>query len=405
VVPRKLRRINAFEIACTKLGAITPIERSTVCIRLLGPPSTAMERAVAHLFEPIQLRDIVLKNRIGIPPMCQYSARDGIASDWHFVHYASRAVGGAALMILEATAVSAQGRISPGDLGIWDDTHIAPLARIAEFAQRYGCVTAVQLAHAGRKGSVRLGWEQQVSLDEAQGGWRTVAPSPIAFDEGYAVPAQLSDDGIRHVIAQFADGARRARDAGFEAVEVHAAHGYLLHQFLSPLSNRRTDGYGGSFENRIRLVREVVAAVRSQWPERLPLLLRLSATDWVQGGWSADETVELCRVLRTCGVDLVDVSSAGLVPYAQLPAGSGFQTGFAARVRREADIATAAVGLITAPAQADHIVRSGQADMVLLGREILRTPYWPLAAAQALGQKVAWPPQYLRAAPVGSPTA
>jgi 2,4-dienoyl-CoA reductase-like NADH-dependent reductase (Old Yellow Enzyme family) len=358
---------------------------------------------VAHLFEPFQLRDIVLKNRIGIPPMCQYSARDGIASDWHFVHYASRAVGGAALMILEATAVAAQGRISPGDLGIWDDKQIGPLARIAEFAQKQGCVAAVQLAHAGRKASVGLGWEDQATLSESNGGWQSVAPSPIAFDEANAVPLELDQDGIGHVILQFAAGARRALKAGFEALEIHAAHGYLLHQFLSPLSNRRTDAYGGSFENRIRAVREVVAAVREEWPERLPLLVRLSATDWVQGGWNEDETVELCRRLRKSGVDLIDVSSAGLIPYARIPAGPGFQTGFAARVRREAEIATAAVGMISSPTQADHIIRSGQADMVLLGREILRNPYWPLAAAQALGQKAAWPKQYLRAAPAGSP--
>jgi 2,4-dienoyl-CoA reductase-like NADH-dependent reductase (Old Yellow Enzyme family) len=288
-------------------------------------------------------------------------------------------------------------------LGIWNEQQVGPLARIAEFAQQRGCVAAVQLAHAGRKASVTLGWQQQGSLPQGKGGWETVGPSPLAFDEGYAVPLELGRDGIERVIEQFAAGANRTLEAGFEAVEIHAAHGYLLHQFLSPLSNQRTDAYGGSFENRIRLVREVVEAVRAKWPERLPLLVRLSATDWVQGGWNVDETVELCRVLRKAGVDLVDVSSAGLVPYARIPAGPGFQTEFAARVRRESQIATAAVGLITSPEQADHIVRSGQADMVLLGREILRNPYWPLAAAQSLGHKAAWPEQYLRAAPAGSP--
>ncbi len=357
---------------------------------------------MAHLFEPLKLRDIVFINRIGIPPMCQYSARDGMASDWHFVHYGSRAVGGAALMILEATAVTPEGRISAGDLGIWDDKHIEPLARIARFAQAQGCVTAVQLAHAGRKASVGLGWQAQSTLRESEGGWSAVAPSSVSFGEGYAVPSELDAAGIRHVIARFATGARRAREAGFQTVEIHAAHGYLLHQFLSPLSNRRKDAYGGSFENRTRLVREVVAAVRAEWPERLPLLIRLSATDWVDGGWNADETVELCRALKGLGTDLVDVSSAGLVPTAKIPAGPGFQTGFAEKIRREASIATAAVGLITSPAQADHIIRSGQADMVLLGREILRNPYWPLAAAQALGHETAWPRQYLRAAPSGS---
>ncbi|MFA6970657.1 MAG: NADH:flavin oxidoreductase/NADH oxidase [Gallionella sp.] len=357
---------------------------------------------MAHLFEPLKLRDIVLSNRIGIPPMCQYSAQDGMAADWHFVHYGSRAVGGAALMIVEATAVTPEGRISPGDLGIWDDRHIEPLARIVRFSQAQGCVTAIQLAHAGRKASVGLGWQAQSTLSESEGGWTVVAPSPVSFGEDYVVPCELDEAAICQVIARFAAGASRALAAGFQAVEIHAAHGYLLHQFLSPLSNLRTDRYGGSFENRTRLVREVVAAVRAVWSERLPLLIRLSATDWVDGGWSADETVELCRGLKEMGVDLVDVSSAGLLPAAKIPAGPGFQTEFAARVRREAGVPTAAVGLITSPAQADHIIRSGQADMVLLGREMLRNPYWPLSAAQALGQAACWPVQYLRAGPPGS---
>lgn len=355
---------------------------------------------MTHLFASFPLRDVTLANRIGIPPMCQYSARDGLASDWHFVHYGSRAVGGAGLMIVEATAVTPAGRISPGDLGIWDDRHIEPLARIARFSREQGCVPAIQLAHAGRKASVGLGWQAQQSLKPDDGGWATVAPSPVTFGEGYAVPHELSPAGIRQIIAEFAAGARRAREAGFQAVEIHAAHGYLLHQFLSPLANRRADAWGGGFDNRTRLVRDVVAAVRDEWPERLPLLIRLSATDWVDGGWNADETVALCRVLKDMGIDLVDVSTAGLVPTAKIPVGPGFQTEFAARVRHEAGIASAAVGLITSPAQADHIVRSGQADVVLLGREMLRNPYWPLSAAQALGQKTTWPPQYLRAAPV-----
>lgn len=358
---------------------------------------------MTHLFEPLQLRDVVLPNRIGIPPMCQYSARDGMASDWHFVHYGSRAVGGAGLMIIEATAVMPEGRISPFDLGIWNDSQIGPLARIVGFAAEQGCVAAVQLAHAGRKASVGAGWQPQKTLSGAEGGWTIVAPSPVSFGEGYAAPKALDEAGIREVIAQFAASARRAREAGFRVVEIHAAHGYLLHQFLSPLSNQRTDAYGGSFENRSRLVREVIAAVRAEWPQHLPLLVRVSATDWIAGGWNADETVELCRALKGLGVDLVDVSTAGLLPTAKIPAGPGFQTGFAARIRQEAGIPTAAVGLITSPAQADHIVRSGQADLVLIGREILRNPSWPLAAAQALGQTTAWPAQYLRAAPAGSP--
>ncbi len=357
---------------------------------------------MTNLFEPLKLRDITLSNRIGIPPMCQYSASDGMAANWHFVHYGSRAVGGAALMIIEATAVTPEGRITPGDLGLWEDRQLEPLARIAQFAQGQGCIAAVQLAHAGRKGSAARGWQAQRSLDASEGGWTTVAPSAVSFGEGYAVPRELDETGIRQVLAQFTAAAERAREAGLQIAEIHAAHGYLLHQFLSPLSNRRTDGYGGSFDNRTRLVREVVAAVRAKWPERLPLLIRLSATDWVDGGWNVDETIELCRTLRGLGVDLVDVSSAGLVPTAKIPTGPGFQTEFAARVRREAGVATAAVGLITSPAQADHIIRTGQADLVLLGREILRNPYWPMHAAQALGHAAIWPPQYLRAAPAGS---
>ena len=357
---------------------------------------------MTHLFEAFKLREISFANRIGIPPMCQYSAKDGMASDWHFVHYGSRAVGGAALMIMEASAIAPEGRISLGDLGIWDDRHIEPLSRIANFAKGQGCVPAIQLAHAGRKASVGLGWERQRTLSKSEGGWSTLAPSAVSFGEGYVAPEELSDDGIKNVIAQFVAAAKRAHEAGFSSVEIHAAHGYLLHQFLSPLSNRRQDAYGGSFENRIRLVREVVDAVRKTWPERLPLLIRLSATDWMEGGWNIDETVELSKILKDSGVDLVDVSSAGLLPTAKIPAGPGFQTEFAARIRREAGIPTAAVGLITSAAQADHVIRSQQADMVLIGREILRNPYWPLAAAQALGQTSGWPPQYLRAAPQGA---
>lgn len=357
---------------------------------------------MTHLFEPLKLREIILSNRIGIPPMCQYSAQEGVASDWHFVHYGSRAVGGAALMIIEATAISAEGRISPGDMGLWNDTQIEPLARIADFATKQGCVAAVQLAHAGRKASVGLGWQAQRTLNTGEGGWMPVAPSAIAFGEDYVQPHELDVAGIKGVIAQFMASTRRALEAGFQTIEIHAAHGYLLHQFLSPLSNQRTDTYGGSFENRTRLVREVITAVRTEWPERLPLLIRLSATDWVEGGWNVEETIELCCTLKELGVDLVDVSSAGLVPTAKIPVGPGFQTEFAARIRSKADIPTAAVGLITSPAQADHIIRSGQADMVLIGREMLRNPYWPMTAAQALGQVVNCPNQYLRSAPYGS---
>ena len=357
---------------------------------------------MAHLFDSLKLRDIVLPNRIGLPPMCQYSAHDGVAADWHFVHYGTRATGGAGLMIVEATAVTAEGRISPGDLGLWNDGQIEPLARIARFAGEHGTVAAVQLAHAGRKAGISLGWQEQRSLRADEGGWATVAPSALSFGPGYDVPQALDEAGIRAVIDQFAAAARRARDAGFPIVEIHAAHGYLLHQFLSPLSNQRTDEWGGSFENRTRLVREVARTVRAEWPERLPLLIRLSATDWVEGSWNIEETVALCRSLKELGIDLVDVSTAGLLPTAKIPVGPGFQTEFAERVRHEADLPVAAVGMITSPAQADHIVRSGQADMVLLGRELLRNPYWPLAAARELGQPASWPKQYLRAAPAGS---
>jgi len=358
---------------------------------------------MTHLFQPLQLRGLALSNRIAIPPMCQYSAHDGLAGDWHFVHYGSRAVGGAALLIVEATAVAPEGRISPGDLGLWQDEQGEPLARIARFMRQQGCVAGIQLAHAGRKGSTGLGWQAARTLTAAEGGWQTIAPSAVRFGDDYAVPREMTPADIRRVVQEFAAGARRARAAAFQVAEIHAAHGYLLHQFLSPLSNQRTDDYGGSFENRSRLAREVVAAVRAEWPEDLPVLLRVSATDWADGGWSIEETVELCRICKQLGVALVDVSSAGLVPWAKIPVGPGFQTEFAARIRREAGIPTAAVGLITSPAQADHIIRSGQADMVLLGREILRNPHWPLAAAQALGQATPWPAQYLRAAPAGTP--
>lgn len=354
---------------------------------------------MSHLFSSLKLRDIVLKNRIGIPPMCQYSAEDGMAGDWHFVHYGSRAVGGAGLMIVEATAVTPAGRISAADLGLWQDEQIEPLARIAAFARGQGCVPAIQLAHAGRKASVGLGWEAQRTLRSDEGGWQPVAPSALAFGEGYAVPHALEPGEVADIVAAFVAAARRALAAGFQAIEIHAAHGYLLHQFLSPLSNRRSDAYGGSFENRCRLLREVVTAVRGVWPENLPLLIRLSATDWVDGGWTADETVELCRGLKALGVDLADISTAGLVPTAKIPVGPGFQTEFAARVRKEAGLPTAAVGLITSAIQAEHILRTGQADLVLVGREILRNPHWPLQAAQETGSAADWPLQYQRAAP------
>jgi 2,4-dienoyl-CoA reductase-like NADH-dependent reductase (Old Yellow Enzyme family) len=350
-----------------------------------------------HLFSPLHLRSVTLRNRIAVSPMCQYSAAEGRASDWHLVHLGARAVGGAALVVFEATAVEARGRISPADLGLWEDGQVEPLARIVRFVEAHGAVAALQLAHAGRKAGVRPPWEGGAPLPAAEGGWTPVAPSALPFADGHAVPLARDAAGLGAVVEAFAAAARRARAAGFRALEIHAAHGYLLHQFLSPLSNRREDDYGGSFENRTRLVRQVVEAVRGEWPEALPLLVRISATDWAPGGWDPDQSVLLARTLAPLGVDLVDVSSGGLVASAQVPAGPGYQSGFAERVRREAGVPTGAVGLITAPEQADHVIRSGQADLVLLGREALRDPHFPLRAARALGHEGPWPRQYLRA--------
>ena len=357
----------------------------------------------ARLFSPFKLRSVEFSNRIGVSPMCQYSSQDGFATDWHLVHLGSRAQGGAGLVMLEAAAVTPEGRISPGDLGIWKDEHIPELRRIAEFVHSQGARTGMQLAHAGRKASTASPFAGHGLVLPADGGWQPVAPSAIAFaPTDYAVPTALDHAGITAVVEAFRNAARRALAAGFDFVEVHAAHGYLLHEFLSPLSNLRTDNYGGSFENRIRLVLEVVDAVRSVWPERLPLFVRISATDWAEGGWNPDESVELARLLRDRGVDLMDCSSGGNVADAKIPVAPGYQVGFAARIRREAGIATAAVGLITEPAQANAIIAEGDADFVFLARAELRDPYWALHAAAALGESTTWPKQYLRAAPQGS---
>ncbi len=351
------------------------------------------------LFDGLRIRGLEFHSRVFVSPMCQYSSEDGFASDWHLVHLGSRAVGGAALVFTEATAVTPEGRISPQDLGLWKDAHVEALARIARFVREQGSRAGVQLAHAGRKASTYRPWAGKPgSVPADAGGWTALAPSAVAF-EGYATPAAASEQEVRDVVRAFADAAARAREAGFEVVELHLAHGYLLHQFLSPLSNRRTDAYGGSFENRTRLAREVVEAVRREWPARLPLFVRVSATDWVEGGWDVEHTVELARALAPLGVDLVDCSSGGLVAHAKVPVGPGYHVPFAERVRREAGILTAAVGLITEPAQAEQIVREGRADAVLLARELLRDPYWPMRAARELGQAASWPAQYLRAAP------
>ena len=350
------------------------------------------------LFDPLTLRSVTLPNRIGVSPMCEYSSTDGFANDWHLVHLGSRAVGGAGLVMTEATAVEARGRISPNDLGIWKDAHVEALARVTRFVRAQGAVAAIQLAHAGRKGSTARPWDGGKPLSTDGGGWRPVAPSAEPFDAGHSVPEALSEAGIAEVIASFAAAALRALDAGFQVIEIHAAHGYLIHEFLSPVANRRADQWGGSFENRVRLLLQIVAAVRGVWPDALPLIVRISATDWLAGeGWDIGESVALARRLRAQGVDLIDCSSGGIAPRVKIDAGPGYQTPFAARIRADAEIATAAIGMITAPAQAEHILRTGQADLVLLARELLRDPYWPLHAAKELGVKVPWPAQYERA--------
>jgi 2,4-dienoyl-CoA reductase-like NADH-dependent reductase (Old Yellow Enzyme family) len=355
------------------------------------------------LFDPLAIRDLKFANRVFVSPMCQYSSENGYANDWHLVHLGTRAVGGAGLVLTEATAVLPEGRISPQDLGIWEDGHIEMLSRIVGFIHEQGSIAGMQLAHAGRKASTSRPWEGHDAVPESEGGWtKVVAPSALRFSDTYWMPQALTPDGIQEVIEGFAAAARRACQAGFRVVEIHAAHGYLIHEFLSPLSNQREDDYGGSFENRTRLCREVVAAVRSAWPKELPLFLRISATDWVDGGWNIDESVKLAGELKQMGVDVIDCSSGGNVPHAKIPVGAGYQTAFAERIRREAGIMTGAVGMITDPVQAEHIIQTGQADAVIMAREFLRDPYFPLRAARELEQPIAWPVQYLRAAPKGA---
>jgi 2,4-dienoyl-CoA reductase-like NADH-dependent reductase (Old Yellow Enzyme family) len=358
---------------------------------------------MSDLFSPISFRDVTLANRVVVSPMCEYSSVDGFANDWHLVHLGSRAVGGAGLVITEASAVVPEGRITPQDLGIWKDEHVAMLARIVEFLHAQGAHAGIQLAHAGRKASMQRPWQGERLLSPAEGGWENVmAPSAVAFREDYAKPHELDAAGIARVKEAFAAAARRAMVAGFDVVEIHAAHGYLLHEFLSPLSNKRTDEYGGSFENRIRLLVETVDAVRAVLPAGTPLFVRISATDWTPGGWDVDEAVELARMLKAHGVDLIDTSSGGNVAGAKIPTAPGYQVPFAERIRREAQVATGAVGQITDAKQADAIVREGQADLVLLARQMLRDPYWALHAADELGVEVTWPAQYLRAAHAGT---
>lgn len=361
--------------------------------------TTTLEQPV-HLFTPYTARGVTPRNRIVVSPMCQYSCVDGFADEWHLVHLGSRAVGGAGLVVVEATAVEPRGRISPEDLGLWSDAHAAPLARIAAFVRAQGAVPGIQLAHAGRKASTYRPWSGHGAVPVDQGGWRDViAPSAIPFSDDYSRPREMTAADLVAVREAFVAATRRAANAGFQFLELHAAHGYLLHSFLSPLANQRADQYGGSLENRLRFVLEVTDAVRAAWPDELPLAVRISGTDWVAGGWTIDDSVILARELRARGVDLVDVSSGGLSPAQRIPLGPGYQVPLAARVRQEAGIPTIAVGLITDPHQAEAILATGQADLVALAREFLRDPYWPLHAASALGVDLPWPAQYERAKP------
>jgi len=354
---------------------------------------------MATIFDTLTLRGVTLRNRIGVSPMCQYSSVDGFATDWHLVHLGARAVGGAGLVVVEATAVEARGRISPGDMGLWDDAHVEPLARVTRFITEQGAVSGIQLAHAGRKAVTARPWEGGKPLSDAEGGWDIVGPGAIPFADGYRLPHELSVDEIEEIHAAFAAAAARARAAGFGLIELHGAHGYLMHSFFSPLSNRREDAYGGSFANRARFTVEAARAVRRVWPEDKPLAVRLSCTDWTEGGWTLDDSIQLSCLLKEEGVDLIDCSSGGNVARAAIPVGAGYQVPFAEAIRREADIPTAAVGLIAEPMQADEIVRNGRADLALLGRASLRDPNWPIHAAGVIHQRdrAPFPPQYQRA--------
>ncbi|MGZ3751768.1 MAG: NADPH dehydrogenase NamA [Mucilaginibacter sp.] len=351
-----------------------------------------------HLFSPLKIKSIEFKNRIAVSPMCEYSSEDGFATDWHLVHLGSRAIGGAALVITEATAISAEGRISPGDLGIWKDEHIEKLKQITDFIHEHGAVAGIQLAHAGRKASHEVPWKggKQI-LSNNVDGWKSLAPSAIPFIDSEEAPIAMDKEGIEKVKADFRTAASRALKAGFKVVELHAAHGYLINEFLSPLSNHRTDEYGGSFENRIRLLLEVTATVKEVWPNEYPLFVRISSTEWIDGGWTLADSVELSKILKEKGIDLVDCSSGGNAASAKIPLKPGYQVEFAEQIRSEAGVLTGAVGLITEPDQADQIIQSGQADIVLLARELLRDPYFPLRAAHKLGHEVKWPAQYERA--------
>jgi 2,4-dienoyl-CoA reductase-like NADH-dependent reductase (Old Yellow Enzyme family) len=356
-----------------------------------------------HLFDELKIRGVALRNRIVVSPMCQYSSTDGFATDWHLVHLGSRAVGGAAVVAAEASAVTPEGRISPQDLGIYKDEHIAPFARITRFIREQGALPGIQIAHAGRKGSTCRPWEGTGLVPETEGGWKPVAPSALPFDKDYAIPSALEESGIRAIVNAFAEAARRALQAGFQVLEIHAAHGYLIHEFLSPLTNKRSDSYGGSLENRARLLCEVVGAVRRVWPENLPLFVRISATDWIDGGWDVDQSIEVVRKIGPLGVDLIDCSSGGNDPRQRIPIAPGYQVPFSQTIRNATGILTGAVGLIGVPEQATAIIQEKKADLVVFAREFLRRPYWPLEVARDLGFPAPWPAQYLRAAPNGTP--
>ncbi len=354
---------------------------------------------MSKLFTPIKIRDLEFKNRIFVSPMCQYSAKDGIPNDWHLVHLGSRAVGGAGLVLTEATAVSPEGRISPADLGIWSNEQVSAFKRITNFIKSQGAVPGMQLAHAGRKASTKIPWDGDGEVTKENGDWQTIAPSAMPFSETYPKPKEMTKDEIRMVVEQFREAARRSVDAGFQVAEIHMAHGYLLHQFLSPLSNHRKDEYGGELKNRMRFPLEVAKAVRETWPQNLPVFVRISVTDWVDGGWDLPQSIELSKELKQVGIDLIDSSTGGVVPGAKIPIAPGYQVKFAEAIRAEAKILTGAIGLITDAPQAENILVTGQADVVFMAREFLRDPYFPLHAAKILGDDPQYPVQYLRAKP------
>lgn len=352
---------------------------------------------MSRLFSPLKIRGVEFKNRIFVSPMCQYSSVDGMPNDWHLVHLGSRAVGGAALVISEATAISPEGRITPDDFGIWDDKYISGFQKITDFIKSQNSVPAIQLAHAGRKASTYSPWKGSGAVTIAKGGWQTLAPSPIPFADDFPIPVGMTQTEIDNIISEFQNATVRSVKAGFEVIELHMAHGYLVHQFLSPLSNTRTDEYGGTFENRSRLAIEIARSVREVMPAEMPLFVRISATDWVEGGWDIVQSISLVKEFKKIGVDLIDCSSGGNIKDAVIPAGPSYQIQFAEKIRKEANILTGGVGFITLPEQAEQIISGGQADAVLLARELLRDPYWPLHAAKQLKADIDWPKQYLRA--------